>query len=81
MVHTSVYYMNYILLQYADLSQEEVKTRTLWVSVWDWNRYGRQQFLGEVCIPLNGRDLTNPKNEWFQLRDSEVRNHQTTGCL
>lgn len=60
------------MLQYADLTQEEVCGRTLWLSVWDWNRYGRQQFLGEVRVPLGARDLTNSKDEWFQLQDSEV---------
>jgi hypothetical protein len=37
--------------------------------VWDSDRFGRNQFLGEVRIPLASLDLTMSSSEWYNLQD------------
>ena len=51
------------------LSKSELNSRTLWLSVWDWDRFGRNQFLGEVYIPLASLDLTMSGSEWYSLQE------------
>ena len=46
-----------------------MKTRTLWLSVWDWDQFGSNQFLGEVRLPLSSLDLTDSKDQWYTLRE------------
>ncbi len=49
------------------VEQVELKLRTLWLSVWDWDRFGRNFFLGEVHLPLSSLDLTDPHDRWHDL--------------
>ena len=42
---------------------------TLWLSVWDWNVFGRNRFLGEVRLPLALMDLTDSTDMWYNLED------------
>ena len=60
-----------IVLYFAQytLSKPELKSRTLSLSVWDWDRFGRNQFLGEIYLPLSLLDLTNSNSQWYSLRD------------
>ncbi len=51
------------------LDRVDVGTHTLWLSVWDWDRFGRNQFLGEVRLSLSSLDLTDPTEHWYSLRD------------
>ena len=51
------------------LSKSELNSRTLWLSVWDWDRFGRNQFLGEVHIPLASLDLSISSSGWYNLQD------------
>jgi synaptotagmin-like protein len=37
-----------------NVPQSELPKKTLWLSVWDWDRFGRNSFLGEVRVPLSG---------------------------
>ena len=55
-------------MQYK-LSQSEVPHRTLWLSVWDFDRFGKNQFLGEVQLPLSSVDLNDPTPHWHTLQD------------
>ena len=55
-------------MQYK-LSQSEVPHRTLWLSVWDFDRFGKNQFLGEVRLPLSSVDLNDPTPHWHTLQD------------
>ena len=50
-------------------SKSELSSRTLWLSVWDWDRFGRNQFLGEVRLPLSSLDLTDTTDQWYSLQD------------
>ena len=46
-----------------------MSSRTLWLSVWDWDIFGRNRFLGEVRLPLSSLDLSVSKNYWYSLLD------------
>ena len=39
------------------------------MSVWDWDRFGHNQFLGEVRLPLSTLNLTDPTEHWYALQD------------
>ena len=51
------------------LAEKDINSHTLWVSVWDWDRFGRNQFLGEVRLPLSSLDLTDSTDKWYTLQD------------
>jgi hypothetical protein len=53
------------------LSEAELSSRTVWLSVWDWDRFGRNQFLGEVRLPLASLDLTDNTDHWHTLLDQD----------
>ena len=43
--------------------------RTIWLSVWDWDRFGRNQFLGEVRVALKEFDLSTYTEKWYPLKE------------
>ena len=49
---------------------DEIERRTLWISVWHSDMFGRNDFLGEVMLPMAGQiaheDLS-PK--WYSLQE------------
>ena len=47
----------------------EVERRTLWLSVWHSDMFGRNDFLGEVLLPLRGLPFDDPAPEWHALQD------------
>ena len=51
------------------ISQGDVPHRTLWLSVWDFDRFGKNQFLGEVRLPLTKLDLNDSTPHWHTLQD------------
>ncbi|XP_065584075.1 uncharacterized protein LOC136043080 isoform X2 [Artemia franciscana] len=51
------------------VSLEELELRTLWLSVWHSDMFGRNDFLGEVTIPLAGRVFDDPQPKWFPLQE------------
>lgn len=55
------------LKYYIPLSQLE--SRTLWMSVWHSDIFGRNDFLGEVNINLNGRMFDDPRPQWYPLEE------------
>ncbi len=55
-----------------DISKSELGSRTLLLTVWDWSRFGRNQFLGEVRLPLSSLELTDSysqPDQWYMLQD------------
>ena len=46
-----------------------MSSRTIWLSVWDWDRFGRNQFLGEIHLPLSSFDFSNATDRWYFLED------------
>ena len=56
-----------VILQYT-ISHTQLETRTLQLSVWHHDRFGRNSFLGEVEIPFDSWNFENPSDEWFVLQ-------------
>lgn len=56
-----------LILQYT-ISHTQLETRTLQLSVWHYDRFGRNSFLGEVEIPFDSWNFENPSDEWFVLQ-------------
>ncbi|XP_032282600.1 synaptotagmin-like protein 5 isoform X1 [Halichoerus grypus] len=50
------------------ISHTQLETRTLQLSVWHHDRFGRNSFLGEVEIPFDSWNFENPNDEWFVLQ-------------
>jgi len=56
-------------LQYS-LTKSEVETRTLWIAVWHHDTFGRNDFLGEVNVPLDYYEFSETPNfAWHRLQE------------
>ncbi|KFZ61341.1 Synaptotagmin-like 5, partial [Antrostomus carolinensis] len=55
------------MLKYV-ISHTQLETRTLQLSVWHYDRFGRNSFLGEVEIPFDSWNFENQNDEWFVLQ-------------
>ena len=53
--------------------ESELAHRTLWLSAWDWDRFGRNRFLGEIYIPLSSLNLSDTADSWYTLQDKVCR--------
>ncbi|XP_061483393.1 synaptotagmin-like protein 5 isoform X2 [Rhineura floridana] len=50
------------------ISHTQLETRTLQLSVWHYDRFGHNSFLGEVEIPLDSWNFEHQADEWFVLQ-------------
>lgn len=66
-------------LQY-DVPESALLGHTLWLSVWDWDRFGRNQFLGEVRVALKEFDLSTCTERWYPLKEKVGRGDYTRHC-
>ncbi|XP_078514387.1 synaptotagmin-like protein 5 [Lissotriton helveticus] len=55
------------VLKYV-ISHTQLETRTLQLTVWHNDRFGRNSFLGEVEIALDSWNFENRADEWFKLQ-------------
>ncbi|XP_026849705.1 uncharacterized protein LOC6588325 isoform X5 [Drosophila persimilis] len=46
-----------------------LESRTLWLTVWHSDMFGRNDFLGEVSVNLQGRVFDNPQSQWYLLQE------------
>ena len=53
-------------MQYK-VQRDKLSIRTLWLSVWNWDKSRIDQFLGEVRVPLSSFDLSSETEDWHQL--------------
>ncbi|XP_064628025.1 synaptotagmin-like protein 4 isoform X3 [Lineus longissimus] len=51
------------------LCKSELESRTLWISVWHNDTFGRNAFLGEVLMPMDYYEFQDPTPEWHQLQE------------
>ena len=51
----------------------ELESRTLWVSVWHSDMFGRNDFLGEVVITLADTVFDDVSPKWYPLQDRVSR--------
>lgn len=43
--------------------------RSLWLSVWNFDTFGRNNFLGEVILSLENRVFDDPTPRWYNLQE------------
>lgn len=55
------------ILKYV-ISHTQLETRTLQLTVWHNDRFGRNSFLGEVEIALDSWNFESRADEWFKLQ-------------
>ncbi|XP_077864208.1 synaptotagmin-like protein 5 [Saccoglossus kowalevskii] len=49
------------------ISESELQTRTLWISIWHNDAFGHNDFLGEIQLPLDDINLEDFHPEWRPL--------------
>ncbi|GFS31857.1 synaptotagmin-like protein 5 [Trichonephila inaurata madagascariensis] len=52
----------------------ELVIRTLWLSVWHSDRFGRNDFLGEVMLPLGSDVIESSGSKWYPLQERVIIN-------
>lgn len=51
------------------MSLNGLETRTLWLTVWHSDMFGRNDFLGEVRMPLENKIFDDPRPQWYPLQE------------
>ena len=51
------------------MSLNSLEARTLWLTVWHSDMFGRNDFLGEVTIGLQNKVFDNPSPQWYPLQE------------
>lgn len=54
-------------LFFEGFSYDKIQQRVLYMQVMDWDRFSRNDPIGEVCIPLHQIDLTDSQPQWEYL--------------
>lgn len=52
---------------FEGLPFDKVQQRVLYMQVLDWDRFSRNDPIGEVCLPLHQLDLSEPQPQWEYL--------------
>ena len=55
-------------LQFTIKEDEGYEGKVLWISVWDWNRFTKSEFLGEVMLPLWTMNLSDKSVKRYLLQ-------------
>ncbi|NWJ07017.1 PCLO protein, partial [Crypturellus undulatus] len=64
---------------YKNISTEQLKKKTLEVTVWDYDRFSSNDFLGEVLIELSSISQLDNTPRWYPLKEqSENIDHGKT---
>jgi len=51
------------------ITKSELESRTLSLSVWHNDKFGRNDFLGEVVVPIDAVNIDDLKPDWYPLLD------------
>ncbi|XP_068132276.1 protein piccolo isoform X2 [Hyperolius riggenbachi] len=54
---------------YKNISMEQLKKKTLEVTVWDYDRFSTNDFLGEVLIDLSNNAFLDNMPRWYPLKE------------
>ncbi|XP_053575139.1 protein piccolo [Bombina bombina] len=54
---------------YKNISMEQIKKKTLEVTVWDYDRFSSNDFLGEVLIDLSNTSNLDNMPRWYPLKE------------
>lgn len=57
------------------MSLSSLESRTLWLTVWHSDMFGRNDFLGEVMISLQNKVFDNPQPQWYPLEERVSVSH------
>ncbi|XP_058841853.1 protein piccolo-like isoform X5 [Acipenser ruthenus] len=61
---------------YKNIHMEQLKKKTLEVTVWDYDRFSSNDFLGEVLIDLSNTSHLDSTHRWYPLKEqSESIDH------
>jgi C2 domain len=60
--------LNLCLLQFQ-LTLQGLESRTLWLTVWHSDMFGRNDFLGEVMMSLENVVFDEPNPKWYPLQE------------
>lgn len=60
-------FLNLLHRVFSGFPYEKVVQRTLYLQVLDYDRFSRNDPIGEVSIPLNKLDLANMQTFWKEL--------------
>ncbi|XP_050391697.1 uncharacterized protein LOC126810590 isoform X2 [Patella vulgata] len=52
-----------------NVSKSEVENRILWLTVWNNDKFGRNDFLGEVMLSLDCYSFGDPTPKWYLLQE------------
>lgn len=70
------------------MTKSELESRTLCVMVWHFDRFGRNDFLGEVNVGFDHHSFDDPSPKWHKLQDrsgipldEEMQNLSMTSTL
>ena len=66
-------YLNFRVFSQFTTSLSDLENRTLWLTVWHSDMFGRNDFLGEVTLPLAGRIFDDPTPHWYQLQERVIK--------
>ena len=60
--------------------EAELESRTLWVTVWHSDMFGRNDFLGELVLPVCRTLFDDSTPHWYTLQErvSSARSHSIT---
>ena len=64
----ATYFNCIICVSWSGFPYEKVVQRTLYLQVLDYDRFSRNDPIGEVSIPLNKLDLANMQTFWKELK-------------
>lgn len=59
---------------YPGIRRSDLKLRSIEITVWDYTRYGVNDFLGEILIELSS-SLCNDEPEWYYLTKHVSENY------
>ncbi|XP_059154640.1 synaptotagmin-like protein 5 isoform X2 [Physella acuta] len=68
------------VLKYS-ITPAELESRTLWVTVWHNDRFGRNDFLGEVTIPLDYYRFDENAPRWYPLQERSMSQESESPVL
>lgn len=61
--------VSFVVFTQYSITKSELENRTLWVTVWHNDRFGRNIFLGEVTINFDYYKFEDPFPRWYPLQE------------
>ena len=55
-----------------DLLLKEIKTRQLFIGVWNFENFQENDFMGSATIDLSSVDLTVETSKWYHLQQNAL---------